>query len=137
MNNIFANIRAYFARLSHQSQQDTALRVQQAATKEAERALQIREFQGELYLSFNNRPILPFNGRDNEEQKEAQNIAVEVLSIARETYRAYIIAQEKKTSLWEQGEVPRMEQRIQNQENHYNKHRIEKELTLGVKKSIL
>nr|DAJ68890.1 MAG TPA: hypothetical protein [Caudoviricetes sp.]DAS62454.1 MAG TPA: hypothetical protein [Caudoviricetes sp.] len=30
-----------------------------------------------------------------------------------------------------------MEQRIQNQENHYNKHRIEKELTLGVKKSIL
>lgn len=99
MNNIFTNIRAYFARLSHQSQQDTALRVQQAATKEAERALQIREFQGELYLSFNNRPILPFNGRDNEEQKEAQNIAVEVLSIARKTYREYIIAQEKKTSL--------------------------------------
>lgn len=117
MNKIFTNIRAYFARLSHQSQQDTALRVQQAAAKEAERTLQIREFQGELYLSFNNRPILPFNGRDNEEQKEAQNIAVEVLSIARETYRDYIIAQEKKISLWEQGEVPRMEQRIQNQEN--------------------
>ena len=99
MNNIFTNIRAYFARLSHQSQQDTALRVQQAATKEAERALQIREFQGELYLSFNNSPILPFNGRDSEERKEAQNIAVEVLSIARKTYRDYIIAQEKKTSL--------------------------------------
>ena len=99
MNNIFANIRAYFARLSHQSQQDAAQRIQQAAEREANTALQIREFQGELYLSFNNRPILPFNGRDNEEQKEAQNIAVEVLSIARETYRAYIIAQEKKASL--------------------------------------
>ncbi len=32
-------------------------------------------------------------------QKEAQNIAVEVLSIARETYRDYIIAQEQKASL--------------------------------------
>ena len=99
MNNIFANIRAYFARLSHQSQQDAAQRIQQAAEREANTALQIREFQGELYLSFNNRPILPFNGRDNEEQKEAQNIAVEVLSIARETYRDYIIAQEQKASL--------------------------------------
>ena len=99
MKSIFTNIRAYFARLSHQSQQDAAQRIQQAAEREANTALQIREFQGELYLSFNNRPILPFNGRDNEEQKEAQNIAVEVLSIARETYRAYIIAQEKKTSL--------------------------------------
>ena len=105
MNNIFTNIRAYFARLSHQSQQDTALRVQQAAAKEAERTLQIREFQGELYLSFNNRPILPFNGRDNEEQKEAQNIAVEVLSIARKTYRDYLITLEKKTSLWEQRKI--------------------------------
>ena len=99
MNNIFTNIRAYFARLSHQSQQDTALRVLRAAAKEAERALQIREFQGELYLSFNDRPILPFNGRDSEEQKEAQSIAIDVLNIARKTYRDYIIAQEKKTSL--------------------------------------
>lgn len=99
MNNIFANIRAYVARLSHQSQQDAAQRVQQAAEREANTALQIREFQGALFLSFNDRPILPFNGRDNEEQKEAQNIAVEVLSIARKTYRDYIIAQEKKTSL--------------------------------------
>jgi len=98
MNNIFTNIRAYFARLSHQSQQDTALRVQQAAAKEAERTLQIRE-QGELYLSFNNRPILPFNGRDNEEQKEAQRIAVEVLTIARSTYRDYLITLEKDKSL--------------------------------------
>ena len=99
MNNIFTNIRAYFARLSHQSQQDCALRVLRAAAKEAERALQIREFQGELYLSFNDRPILPFNGRDSEEQKEAQSIAIDVLNIARKTYRDYIIAQEKKTSL--------------------------------------
>ena len=100
MNNIFTNIRAYFARLSHQSQQDTALRVQQAAATEAERTLQIREFQGELYLSFNNRPILPFNGRDNEEQKEAQRIAVEVLNLARSTYRGYLITLEKDKSLW-------------------------------------
>ena len=99
MNNIFTNIRAYFARLSQQSQQDTALRVLRAAVKEAERALQIREFQGELYLSYNNRPILPFNGRDNEERKDAQAIAIDVLNIARKTYRDYIIAQEKKTSL--------------------------------------
>ena len=98
MTKIITNIRAYFARLSHQSQQDTALRVQQAAAQEAERALQIREFQGELYLSFNNRPILPFNGRDNEEQKEAQNIAVEVLNIARQTYRDYLTALETKVS---------------------------------------
>lgn len=99
MTKIITNIRAYFARLSHQSQQDTALRVQQAAAKEAERTLQIREFQGELYLSFNNRPILPFNGRDNEELKEAQNIAVEVLNIARQTYRDYLTALETKVSL--------------------------------------
>ena len=99
MNKIFTNIRAYFARLSHQSQQDTALRVQQAAAKEAERTLQIREFQGELYLSFNNRPILPFNGRDNEERKEAQRIAVEVLNLARKTYRDYLTALEKDKSL--------------------------------------
>ena len=99
MTKIITNIRAYFARLSHQSQQDTALRVQQAAAKEAERTLQIREFQGELYLSFNNRPILPFSGRDNEEQKEAQNIAVEVLNIARQTYRNYLTALEKDKSL--------------------------------------
>ena len=99
MTKIITNIRAYFARLSHQSQQDTALRVQQAAAKEAERTLQIREFQGELYLSFNNRPILPFNGRDNEEQKEAQNIAVEVLNLARKTYRNYLTALETKVSL--------------------------------------
>ena len=99
MTKIITNIRAYFARLSHQSHQDTALRVQQAAAKEAERTLQIREFQGELYLSFNNRPILPFNGRDNEEQKEAQNIAVEVLNIARQTYRDYLTALETKVSL--------------------------------------
>lgn len=99
MTKIITNIRAYFARLSHQSQQDTALRVQQAAAKEAERTLQIREFQGELYLSFNNRPILPFNGRDNEEQKEAQNIAVEVLNLARKTYRDYLTALETKVSL--------------------------------------
>lgn len=99
MTKIITNIRAYFARLSHQSQQDTALRVQQAAAKEAERTLQIREFQGELYLSFNNRPILPFNGRDNEEQKEAPNIAVEVLNIARQTYRDYLTALETKVSL--------------------------------------
>lgn len=99
MKTIFTNIRAYFARLSRQSQQDTALRVQQAAAKEAERTLQIREFQGELYLSFNNRPILPFNGRDNEEQKEAQNIAVEVLNLARKTYRNYLTALETKVSL--------------------------------------
>lgn len=99
MNNIFASIRAYFARLSHQSQQDAALRVQQAATKESERTLQIREFQGELYLSFNDRPILPFNGRDNEERKEAQRIAVEVLDLARSTYRDYLITLEKDKSL--------------------------------------
>lgn len=99
MNNIFTNIRAYFARLSHQSQQDAAQRVQQLVTKEAERTLQIREFQGELYLSFNDRPILPFNGRDSEERKEAQNIAVEVLNIARQTYRNYLTALETKVSL--------------------------------------
>ena len=100
MNNIFTNIRAYFARLSHQSQQDAAQRVQQLVTKEAERTLQIREFQGELYLSFNDRPILPFNGRDNEERKEAQRIAVEVLTIARSTYRDYLTTLEKDKSLW-------------------------------------
>lgn len=99
MNNIFTNIRAYFARLSHQSQQDAAQRIQQAAEREANTALQIREFQGALFLSFNDRPILPFNGRDNEEQKEAQNIAIDVLNIARKTYREYIITQEKNTSL--------------------------------------
>lgn len=99
MTKIITNIRAYFARLSYQSQQDAAQRVQQLVTKEAERTLQIREFQGELYLSFNDRPILPFNGRDNEEQKEAQNIAVEVLNIARQTYRDYLTALETKVSL--------------------------------------
>ena len=100
MNNIFTHIRAYFARLSHQSQQDAAQRVQQLVTKEAERTLQIREFQGELYLSFNNRPILPFNGRDSEERKEAQRIAVEVLNLARSTYLDYLITLEKDKSLW-------------------------------------
>lgn len=99
MNNIFTNIRAYFARLSHQSQQDAAQRVQQAAQREANTALQIREFQGELYLSFNNRPILPFNGRDNEERKAAQDIAVDVLTLARSTYRDYLITLEKSKSL--------------------------------------
>ena len=99
MTKKITNIRAYFARLSYQSQQDAAQRVQQLVTKEAERTLQIREFQGELYLSFNDRPILPFNGRDNEEQKEAQNIAVEVLNIARQTYRDYLTALETKVSL--------------------------------------
>lgn len=99
MNNIFTNIRAYFAHLSHQSQQDAAQRVQQLVTKEAERTLQIREFQGELYLSFNNRPILPFNGRDSEERKEAQRIAVEVLNLARSTYRDYLTTLEKDKSL--------------------------------------
>lgn len=101
MNNIFTNIRAYFARLSHQSQQDAAQRVQQLVTKEAERTLQIREFQGELYLSFNNRPILPFYGRDNEERKTAQDIAVNVLNLARRTYRDYLTTLEKDKSLWE------------------------------------
>ena len=99
MTKIITNIRAYFARLSHQSQQDAAQRVQQAAEREANTALQIREFQGELYLSFNNRPILPFNGRDNEERKEAQRIAVEVLTIARSTYRDYLTTLEKDKSL--------------------------------------
>lgn len=99
MTKIITNIRAYFARLSHQSQQDAAQRVQQAAEREANTALQIREFQGELYLSFNDRPILPFNGRDSEERKEAQRIAVEVLNLARSTYRDYLTTLEKDKSL--------------------------------------
>ena len=37
--------------------------------------------------------------QDYEEQKEAQNIAVEVLNIARKTYRDYLITLETKVSL--------------------------------------
>lgn len=90
MNNIFTNIRAYFARLSHQSQQDTALRVQQAAAKEAERTLQIREFQGALFLSFNDRPILPVLHTNEGTSDEAT--AVEILKLARCTYSDYLTA---------------------------------------------
>lgn len=90
MNNIFTNIRAYFARLSHQSQQDTALRVQQAAAKEAECTLQIREFQGALFLSFNDRPILPVLHTNEGTSDEAT--AVEILKLARCTYSDYLTA---------------------------------------------
>ena len=90
MNNIFTNVRAYFARLSHQSQQDTALRVQQAAAKEAERTLQIREFQGALFLSFNDRPILPVLHTNEGTSDEAT--AVEILKLARCTYSDYLTA---------------------------------------------
>ena len=90
MNKIFTNIRAYFTRLSHQSQQDAAQRVQQAATKEAERTLQIREFQGALFLSFNDRPILPVLHTNESTSDEAT--AVEILKLARCTYRDYLTA---------------------------------------------
>lgn len=90
MTKIFTNIRAYFARLSHQSQQDAAQRVQQLVTKEAERTLQIREFQGELYLSFNNRPILPVLHTNESTSDEAT--AVEILKLARCTYSDYLMA---------------------------------------------
>lgn len=90
MTKIITNIRAYFARLSHQSQQDAAQRVQQLVTKEAERTLQIREFQGELYLSFNNRPILPVLHTNESTSDEAT--AVEILKLARCTYSDYLTA---------------------------------------------
>nr|DAE10854.1 MAG TPA: hypothetical protein [Siphoviridae sp. ct9GL2] len=90
MTKIITNIRAYFARLSHQSQQDTALRVQQAAAKEAERTLQIREFQGALFLSFNDRPILPVLHTNEGTSDEAT--AVEILKLARCTYSDYLTA---------------------------------------------
>ena len=51
MNKIFTNIRAYFARLSHQSQQDTALRVQQAAAKEADEVLNLARKTYRDYLT--------------------------------------------------------------------------------------
>nr|DAR57996.1 MAG TPA: hypothetical protein [Caudoviricetes sp.] len=90
MNNIFANIRAYFARLSHQSQQDAAQRVQQAAEREANTALQIREFQGALFLSFNDRPILPV--LHTNESTSDESTAVEILKLARCTYSDYLTA---------------------------------------------
>ena len=90
MTKIFTNIRAYFARLSHQSQQDAAQRVQQLVTKEAERTLQIREFQGALFLSFNDRPILPVLHTNESTSDEAT--AVEILKLARCTYSDYLMA---------------------------------------------
>ena len=83
-------MRAYFARLSHQSQQDAAQRVQQLVTKEAERTLQIREFQGALFLSFNDRPILPVLHTNESTSDEAT--AVEILKLARCTYSDYLMA---------------------------------------------
>lgn len=90
MTKIITNIRAYFARLSHQSQQDAAQRVQQLVTKEAERTLQIREFQGALFLSFNDRPILPVLHTNESTSDEAT--AVEILKLARCTYSDYLMA---------------------------------------------
>ena len=90
MTKILTNIRAYFARLSHQSQQDAAQRVQQLVTKEAERTLQIREFQGALFLSFNDRPILPVLHTNESTSDEAT--AVEILKLARRTYSDYLMA---------------------------------------------
>lgn len=93
MNNIFTNIREYFARLSRQSQQDAAQRIQQAAEREANTALQIREFQGALFLSFNDRPILPVLHTNESTSDEAT--AVEILKLARCTYSDYLTACEK------------------------------------------
>ena len=90
MTKIITNIRAYFARLSHQSQQDAAQRVQQAAQKEPNTALQIREFQGALFLSFNDRPILPVLHTNESTSDEAT--AVEILKLARCTYSDYLTA---------------------------------------------
>lgn len=95
MANLITTIRAYFARLSHQSARDNAQRIEQAAESEAQRALQIREFQGAIYLSYNNRPILPLSDTED----NSTTTAVEVLHIARRTYRDFLITNERKQSL--------------------------------------
>ena len=70
--------------------QRSAFSRQQAAEREANTALQIREFQGALFLSFNDRPILPVLHTNESTSDEAT--AVEILKLARCTYSDYLVA---------------------------------------------
>lgn len=102
MKELIQLIKAYLSQLSNQARQDKAVRVFNTATTEAERALQIREFQGALYLSYNDRPLLPL--QEQAEDNTAtwlcsitpeQSPAVETLRTARRTYRDYLIEKAK------------------------------------------
>lgn len=95
MNSIIKSLKNYINNLSKQSKLDNAARIKMVAKREAERALQVREFQGELFLSYNNRPILPLVAILGGDSGDATK-AISTLQISREVYTRYLMDNELK-----------------------------------------